>query len=113
IERHTHRLGHDLSHLVIPVGDRPSAEREPAAVVLARSPRSLYDPVEGHERAHAELPHRGSLPHHADRATASIPISSIGERPYTATPDEPATAASALDGSPAVPTGPPRPRRAG
>ena len=57
VERRAHRLAHDLTHHVVPVVHRPATQREAVTVVLSRSARGLHDSVEGHERAHDQLPH--------------------------------------------------------
>jgi transketolase len=57
IERHTHRLAHDLAHLLVPVVHGPAPVRELPAVVLPGPARRLNDPVERHERAHDQLSH--------------------------------------------------------
>src|SRR6266498_2912120 len=60
VERRAHRLGHDLTHLVVPIVHRPATVREAAAVVLFRSARRLHDPVESQEGAHDQLSHLSS-----------------------------------------------------
>src|SRR5215207_5937849 len=60
VERHAHRLAHDLTHQLVPIVHRPATVREAAAVVLSRSARGLHDPVEGQEGAHYQLSHLSS-----------------------------------------------------
>ena len=50
-----HRLAHHLAHQVVPVVDRPAAQGEAAAVVLAGPARRLHHAVQGQERGHQQV----------------------------------------------------------